>query len=285
MAKAYIPYPKYVSISITGNACALNCRYCSRTYLKHMDKALSPQQLYWLMRKLYGSGVRGFLISGGFTREGKLPFHNYLSVIREFKEKYESVISIHPGLVSREEARMLREARIDIIDLEFSLYPTFTEKVKGLGPRAIEQYARTLKALYEEGPSYIAPHILVGSGLGLLGNEPAELWFLKDYDPYIIVLLIYAPTKNTPSEKDPEPEPEYVLETVKYIRRNYSGELSLGCMRPWGRYKSIVDDLLLRENLLDRIANPPRQLIEKHGLETIHACCSIPREYEELFKQ
>ncbi len=283
MVKAYIPYPKYVSISITGTACALNCRYCSRTYLKHMDNALSPQQLYWLMRKLYQSGVRGFLVSGGFTREGKLPFHSYLGVIRDFKREHDVVVSIHPGLIDRREARMLREARIDVVDLEFSLNPTFTEQVKGLGVKAVDRYAETLEALYKEGPDYIAPHILVGSSLGLIGNEPAELWFLKDYNPYIIVLLIYAPTKGTPSEKDPKPEPTYVLETLRYIRANYKGELSLGCMRPWGKYKNRVDDLILGEGLVDRIANPSKQLIDKYGLETIHACCSIPREYEYLF--
>ncbi len=245
---------------------------------------MSPQQLYWLMKKLYRSGVRGFLISGGFTREGKLPFHSYLHVIREFKQTYDVVVSIHPGLVSREEARMLREARVDIVDLEFSLNPTFTEEVKGLGPRAIDRYAETVEALYRWGPDYIAPHILIGSGLGLLGNEPAELWFLKDYDPYIIVLLIYTPTKGTPSENDPKPDPSYVLETVRYLRANYRGELSLGCMRPWGKYKHMVDELLLKESLLDRIANPPKQLMEKYNMETIHACCSIPREYEYLFR-
>lgn len=283
MVTAYIPYPRYVSISITGIGCALNCRYCSRTYLKHMPSALTPQQLYWLMRKLYREGVRGFLISGGFTREGKLPFHGFLDVIREFKSRYEVVISIHSGLVDVSEARMLREARVDVVDFEFSLNPTYTSVVKGLGEKFIDKMAESLKALYLEGPEYIAPHIIIGSSLGLLGNEFSEIDFLRDYNPYLIVALIYTPTPGTPSHKDPEPRIDYVLSVLKYLKRVSKGEVGLGCMRPWGKYRLELDKIVVSGKLVDRIANPPLSIVKDYNLRVINACCSLPREYEYLF--
>ncbi len=281
--KAYIPYPKYVPISITGTSCSLNCRYCNKEYLRHMYQVLTPQRLYWLLKHLYNNGVRGFLISGGFTPEGKLPFHAYLSVIREFKRTYEVVISIHPGLIDVNEARMLREAKIDIVDLEFTLNPTYTSMVKGLGEKAVKKYEETLNALMRYGPSYIAPHVMVGSSLGLLGNEFSEIDYLIDYNPYVIVVLIYTPTKNTASENDPIPKVNYVLGVLKYLRQRYRGEISLGCMRPWGSYRAKLDRIALENKLIDRIANPHLKLIEEYDLRIVNACCSLPKEYEYLF--
>ncbi len=253
--------------------------------MRHMPSALSPQQLYWLMRKLYREGVRGFLISGGFTREGKLPFHGFLDVIREIKSMYEVVVSVHSGPVDANEARMLREARVDVVDFEFSLNPTYTGLVKGLGESSIHRFAKSLRALYLNGPEYIAPHIVVGSGLGLIGNEFSEIDFLKDYAPYLIVALVYTPTPHTPSQRDPTPSLDYVLGVLEYLHR-VSGkwEIGLGCMRPWGEYRLKLDRIVVEKNLVNRIASPPISIVKKYKLRLINACCSLPQEYEYLFK-
>lgn len=248
-----------------------------------MPSAPSPQQLYWLMRKLYREGVRGFLISGGYTRDGRLPFHAYLDVIRDFKKEYKVVISIHPGLVDINDARRLREAKIDVVDFEFTLNPTYISMVKGLDTRVTRRYEEALKALFDYGPPYIAPHVMVGSSLGLVGNEFSEVDFLVDYDPYVIVVLIYTPTRNTPSQEDLVPGIEYTVGVLEYIRQRYRGTLSLGCMRPWGSYRVRLDSFVLERKLIDRIANPPLSLVKKYDLRIVNACCSLPDEYEYLF--
>ncbi|MCD6301035.1 MAG: radical SAM protein, partial [Staphylothermus sp.] len=121
MVLAFIPSKKFPAISITGTKCWLMCSYCMGRYLKGMNHVHSPDELMKTAEYYAERGAIGLLISGGFTREGKLPLKPYIKTIKEIKKKYDLVISIHTGLIDKEEAFMLREAGVDIIDYEFIL--------------------------------------------------------------------------------------------------------------------------------------------------------------------
>lgn len=282
VAMAYIPGQTYPAISITGMKCSLMCDYCKAHYLGGMFPALSPHLLYKLAEKLYGRGAKGLLISGGFNSKGELPIQPFLPTIKEIKRDFNLIISVHPGIVSRQLAMALEEAGVDIVDYEFVMDPMVIKDIMHL-ERAKEDFLNGLKWLVEEGPPYVAPHIPVGFHYGKINMEQESLEVLLDFDPYVLIFIVFMPTKGTPMEAISPPPVEGVANLFRYARKRFSGEIALGCMRP-PEYKKKLDEIILKEGLADRIAVPRWQIAEKYGLKKVPACCSIPKEFLSLFE-
>ena len=280
--EAYILGGKYVSISLTGKSCDLMCKFCRGKYLRHMLHVYDPHQLYTLIRKLYREGVRGFLLSGGFTKEGKLPFKAYLNVVREVKREFEVIFSIHPGLVNRDEARMLRKYGIDVVDFELTLDNYVIRDLMNLRSKSREDFEKSFEILVSEGPPYVAPHIGIGFNPSSLDKVMEAVDFVKAYDPYLIIFLIFIPDGgNKPDVKLPFHDSE-ILNIFMKARYMLKNRIALGCMRPL-YYKMKLDDELIDRELIDRVAMPLLKTLRKHHLQSINACCSLPDEYRHLF--
>ncbi len=280
MAKpqAFIPGRKFPDISITGGACALGCDYCRGHYLHGMEYATSPKELYDTIRYLVKKGARGVLVSGGFTREGRLPVEPFIPVLKQAKKDFDLVISVHTGVIDKELASRLREAGVDIVDYELVLDPIVVKKVKHLD-KSPEDYIRGYDTLVKHGPPYIAPHVPIGFNYGRILYEKQVVDILRDYKPYIAIFLVFIPTKGTPMENVKPPKVNDIIDVIKYSRRVLGEKtiLSMGCMRPWSM-KFLLDKMLVEQELVDRIVNPPVKIIEMYNLEKIEACCSVPKE-------
>lgn len=282
MVDAFIPGSKFAAVSITGSTCWLNCKYCMGRYLKGMEHTPTPHHLKAFAKKFYKQGGRGILISGGFTREGKLPLTPFLQTIREIKKEYDFVISVHPGLVNKDDAENLRLAGVDIVDFDLTLSTYAIKRLKNLKDRDPTDFVSSLKYLYERGPPYIAPHILIG--LPAVGAELTleEIEFLKDFDPYVTVFLVFIPTEGTALSRAKTPNIYHVADILQKARHLLRGELSLGCMRPVS-YKNSLDIIAIEKNLVERIAVPHLSTITKYELRKYDACCSVPRELLDRF--
>lgn len=279
--KAFIPGVRYSALSITGDRCALNCKYCMGHYLKGMVSASSPKHMYDVVRGLKKRGARGILVSGGFDPEGKLPVKSFLPVLREIKRDFDLVISIHCGLVDRELAKEIRRARVDIADYELIMDPLVIREVMRLKSAEPTNFVQSLKWLLEDGPPYIAPHIPIGLRYGEIENEWEAVDVAADFDPPVTVFLTFIPTRETLMEDfSPPPESE-IVNLLKHSRTKFR-EIAMGCMRPW-KYRSALDLKLIEMDLVDRIAVPRKSVIEKYNLEVIHSCCSVPKELIEKF--
>lgn len=281
--KAFIPGRKFPDVSITGSSCALGCDYCRGYYLKAMEHAVTPKELYDTVKYLVRRGARGVLISGGFTREGRLPIEPFIPVIKQVKKEYDLVLSVHTGIVDKNLASRLREAGVDIVDYELVLDPIVIKKIKHLNKNP-EDYIKGYEILLKHGPPYIAPHIPIGFNYGRISYEKNVVSILKDYDPYIVIFLVFMPTRNTPVEGVEPPSTGSVVDVVEYSRRVLSGKtiLSMGCMRPWTT-RFMLDKILVEKKLVHRIVNPPQKIISEYGLEVVEACCSVPRELLHRF--
>ena len=271
----FIPGRKFPSISITGSRCWLNCSYCMGYYLRSMDHVLSPKELYDLARYYWKNGAIGMLISGGFTRDGRLPIEPYLPVIKDIKNDFNLIINLHIGIVDRKLASNIRYSKIDIVDYEFILNNRVIKDIKHLD-KDVDDYIKGYEALINYGPDYIVPHIPLGLKYGTIDREYMAIDILSDYDPYLTVFLIFTPTKNTPMSHVKPPKTNDILDVIYYGRRRLNGEIALGCMRPWAlRY--VIDEILIKNRVINRIVNPPRKLINKYDLRVIEACCSVPQ--------
>jgi len=276
--KAFIPGKKFPSVSITGHRCWLYCRYCMARYLGQMEHIDTPEKLYWYARQVKKNGGIGLLISGGFTKDGKLPYRAFLPSIKRIKKELGLILSIHSGLISREEAAELRDAGIDIVDYEIILDKQTIRDVLNLR-RSPDDFIKTYEHLLEEGPPYIAPHILVGAKHGVISWEYHAVRLLSQYKPYIIVFLALIPTRNTPMYGTPMPSPEKFMDLLKYARR-YQWIISIGCMRPRS-FKTIVDPVIIDKELADRIVLPRKEYITMYDLKIVNSCCSVPTELLE----
>ncbi len=271
---AFVPGRKFVSISITGSWCGLGCSFCGGKYLSSMDSAESVGKLRDLMHYYYRTGTRGFLISGGFTKEGYLPVTGQiLDFLEEFRRGRDVFLSAHLGLAPRD----LTDRALGVFDMVDYEVPPSNEYVRfGRGLNAsLEDYLEMLEYVSSEyGEDRIAPHVVLGSPLASGQQELEVVSRIGLIHRRILTLLLYVG-----GEVLEEPR---VLSAARLSRRLFS-EVSLGCMRPRSRTAALVGELVDR-GYLDRVTNPGNDIVKKFNMRVIRACCGIPKSAFGLFE-
>lgn len=270
--KVYVPHPKYPTVSITGSKCDLKCDYCRGLVLKTMVQIESPEKLLPFCKRLKERGGIGCLLSGGFNKEGKLPFEPYIEVIRCVKRELDLMLSMHPGILNKDETVQLRDSGIDIAEFYVVLSENVLRNVMHT-KLSKDDVLRALDIIYTYGPCYVSPHITVGSDYGKISWEYDAIDVLKDYDPYVLIFLILVPMGGTPMAHVKPPSISDLLSLFATARKKLENtELTLGCMRVRGKYTQTLESELMRRGLVDRIAVPYTSIPEP----TINTCCSLP---------
>ncbi|MCS7135545.1 MAG: radical SAM protein [Nitrososphaerota archaeon] len=281
MPKIYVPHPKYPTVSITGSRCELKCDYCRGLVLRTMVQIESPDRLLLFCKRLKERGSIGCLISGGFNREGKLPFEPYIEAIRCVKRELDLTLSIHPGVVDKDDAIQLRDSGIDIIEFYLALSNSVLRNVMHT-KLSKEDVLRALDIIYTYGPRYVSPHITVGSDYGKISWEYEAINALRDYDPYVLIFLILVPIEGTPmAHTRPPPINDLVSLFATAKKKLENTELVLGCMRVRGKYSQALESELIGKGLVDRIAVPYTSISE----QVIEACCSLPNSIASKYAQ
>lgn len=272
MVRIYTPHPKYPTVSITGTNCQLACDYCRRLVLRTMVQIRTSEALQSFCSRLKARGGLGCLLSGGFDKQGKLPFTPYLDALGRVKKELGLILSIHPGFVNQDEATQLREAGIDIAEF----YVVTSDGVLGdvMHLKLSKHDARkSLDAIYTHGPPHVAPHITVGADHGKVSWEYEAIEVLRDYDPYVVIFLVLVPMEGTPMANVQAPPIDEVLDLFAKARKRLpDAELALGCMRVRGSYTESLEAKLLQRELVDRLTIPYTRLNQP----SIEACCSLP---------
>ena len=272
--KAYYPGSKYVPLSVSGTVCYLSCRGCNATYLRGMIDVSDPEKLRSVLNELYRQGVRGYLLSGGFSKDGYLLIRDeHLKVVKDFLRNHEAVFSIHLGLAPRNLLHSVWSAGIDVIDFELPPSDSYLRHVKGLGSRSVNDYlefAMYIRDTY--GKDFIAPHLILDSTYATPEEEQGVIKVIAGLDPYVFVALVEIRRTNNDEGR--------VREALRLARTCFR-EVALGCMRS-PRFKAL-DGVWLREGLVNRIAVPKPALVREQSLRVVKACCSLKPKYEHLF--
>ncbi len=232
--RLYYVWPKFPSISISGSACALDCKHCDKVYLKHMTPATTPDKLIELCKNLQNNGANGVLISGGCDKNGTLL--NLTKFIPALKQLHEMglIIKLHTGFVDKHLAAQIARSGVDIASMEFVGDPETIQEIFGLNATP-ETYVNTFRNLQQAGIPYLAPHIAVGLHYGKLKGELNALELMKDNDivPSTIAIIVFRPTKGTQLENLAAPSPEEVGAVAGHARKLFTKtKLILGAMRP-----------------------------------------------------
>jgi len=265
----------FTPISLTGTHCSLQCKHCNSYYLNHMKDG-SPGKLYPQAVHLASGGAKGILLSGGSAPDGSVPTYDQADVIKKIKHEMNLKISAHTGIVNCMQAQVLSQyldmALVDVIGDNATIHD-----ILGLNECA-KEYENSLKELYAAGIP-LAPHIIVGLHYGELKGEFRALEMVRKFDPQVVVIVVFIPTKGTSMEGTAPPKLEDVVKVITKAREMFDVPLSLSCVRPGGRYRSMLDRYAILSGI-DRIAVPSRNAyltakeLRLNVVEIPKMCCS-----------
>lgn len=271
--KIYIPGIKFPSISLTGNYCSLNCAHCGKHYLESMRKPTRRELVDYCV-SLEREGYTGCLLSGGLDSRLKVPLDKYAGEIREIKKRTSLKLNAHVGFIDEGDLEWVKY--VDVVSLDFVGDDDVIRRVYKI-ERTVKDYLRILDLLTDAGVR-VAPHITIGLDFGKIHWEYRAIDLLVGYPIDVIVLDVLIPTKGTEMENVSAPGVEESLEVVRYARERFDGEISIGCMRPLGRWRLEFDRGAVLAGV-DRLTNPPRKVIEwaksVREVEIIYECCVV----------
>jgi uncharacterized radical SAM superfamily protein len=265
----------FTPVSLTGTHCSLRCKHCNSHYLNHMLDG-SPGKLYSHAANLANIGAKGILLSGGSSPDGSVPTYEQADVIQKIKCDLNLKISAHTGIVNRMQAQALSQyldmALVDVIGDDETIHD-----ILGLDACAMD-YENSLKELSAAGIP-LAPHVIVGLHYGELRGEFRALEMVKKFNPEVVVIVVFIPTKGTSMERTAPPKLEDVAKVIIKAREMFDVPLSLSCVRPGGRYRSMLDSYAILSGI-DRIAVPSKSAYstaKDMGLNIVEIskmCCS-----------
>ncbi len=265
----------FTPISLTGTDCSLKCQHCNSHYLRHMLDG-SSGKFFSQACKLAGKGENGILLSGGSEPAGSVPTYKFADRIKKLKMSTGLKISAHTGIVDGSQALLLSGyldmALVDVIGDDRTI-----REILGLDA-CVRDYEESLNLLSSAGIP-LAPHIIVGLHGGQLKGEWKALEIVKKFKPEAVVIVIFIPTKGTPMEEVAPPAIEDVARVIIKAREMFDVPISLSCVRPGGRYRSMLDRYAILCGI-DRIAVPSRSAYatcRELGLKIIEIpkmCCS-----------
>ncbi|CUH95243.1 hypothetical protein P22_1313 [Propionispora sp. 2/2-37] len=248
----YFSYPTQTqAVSVTGSHCELNCAHCSGYYLKGMKPLQALKE---------GAVKAGsLLISGGCTKEGRVPVADYIDQIQ--KLKHNRRYNIHVGLVDDADIEKIA-AVADKVSFDFIGDSSTIREVLGLD-RTVEEYAACYKRLKES--CQVVPHICIGLHGGEIRGEYQAIKLLQELGATAVTFIVFTPTKGTPLANCKPPSLQEVIAVLVAARKAFTAiPLQLGCMRPGGRYRQELDLWAVRSGI-NGIVNPVPAAVRMAG--------------------
>lgn len=259
------------SITLTGRSCALNCAHCGGHYLKGM-RSVEEIQIHGSLNSNFP--FRSALVSGGCTLEGKVPFEEHLEFLHNLKKDVR--LNFHVGLLNGKEISLLK-GLADVVSFDFVADRETIQEVYGLeqGP---EEYRRVYLGLREVVP--VIPHLTLGLRGGEWGGEEKALDALEELGLKGLVFNVFIPTPETRyALRQPLPVDEVIRFLAQARLRFPDLPLALGCMRPKGRYRQILDEAAVSIGINRMVMPTPgaRRIADELGLRVIRGeeCCAL----------
>jgi uncharacterized radical SAM superfamily protein len=267
----------FPTISVTGKACALNCKHCGGKILNTMYSATTPERLYELCAQLKQKEALGCLISGGCLPDGSVPLKNFINIIEKIKRELGLTIIVHTGIIDFKTAKKLRNAGVDAALIDVIGSDKTIEEICNLNI-AVEAYEVSLRALHDAGIAFV-PHVIVGLHYGKLRGELHALKMISKYEPSALVIIAFMPIHGTEMEKVTPPKPVDIAKVIATARLMFpKTPLALGCMRPKGKHRIKTDILAIKAGV-NAIAFPTEEAIrfaekQRDAIAFSSLCCS-----------
>lgn len=267
----------FVSVSVTGAACALQCDHCHGRVLEGMTP-VNGTGLFDLARDAAARGARGLLVSGGSDRQGRVPLLRHVPDMKRIRAELGLTLRVHPGLPDEETAAALGEVDLDGAMLDVIGADETIRDVYHLDS-GVAEYEAVLERLERHGVPLV-PHIVLGLHYGRMLGEWRALEIIRRHRPKLVVLVVLMPLYGTRmAAVEPPPLPDLAA-FFRAAREAFTHvPVSLGCARPVGSQKAAIDRLAVEAGL-DGIAYPAEGIVsyarERGRDPRFHdACCGV----------
>ena len=270
---------EFISISVTGNNCALNCEHCKTKMLDSMlDLPSFDGSLFDMAKNLHEKGAKGILVSGGSNIRNQVPLLPHMDDMKRIRKELEMVIRVHPGLPDEETCAALADVDVDGVMLDIIGDQETISDVYHLDATPVD-YEAVLERLDRYGIPAI-PHIVLGHHFGKMNGEWTALDMIKKYPPKTLVLVILLPLTGTGMEGVAPPSVDEIgdfFETARLALPTIP--ILLGCARPLGPIKVKIDQMAINAGL-NGIAFPSEGIVayaSEKGLNPsfVNACCGV----------
>jgi hypothetical protein len=166
-------------------------------------------------------------------------------------------LNFHVGLVDEMEAAALN-GLADVVSFDVVGDEKTIRNVLHLD-RTVDDYRRSLAALRRHVK--VVPHVLAGLHAGQMLGERRAVDIAAGEGCTELVVIALIPTKGTEFASVTPPEPAAVAELLAYARVQMpTAKLGLGCMRPAGTYRALLDPLAVRAGC-QTIVQPARAAV------------------------
>ncbi|MFH1136193.1 MAG: radical SAM protein [Pseudomonadota bacterium] len=269
---------RYPAVSLTGTDCRLGCDHCSAGLLRTMIPALTPEDLVRVAAEQKEKGRLGLLVSGGCDERGRLPWAAYLGAIERVVAETGLIVTVHSGLIDFKTALGLKKAGVAQALIDVIADDDVARRICRL-PDGAAGILGSLRALWEAGLD-VAPHIVVGLDYGRMDGERRAVDLLGPFRPRRLVTVVLTPKSGTPMAGARPPGPDEVADFLVYARKVLpEARHHLGCARPGGVYRQVLDRLAIRAGI-NALAVPGDEAVDEArrlGLEVgFHdVCCSL----------
>ncbi len=270
---------EFVSISVTGTACALSCEHCKMKVLEGMDDlSRFGGSLFDLCAQLAERGARGVLISGGSDARGRVPLLGHMADLIRIRRELGMVIRVHPGLPDEATCEGLGEVGIDGAMVDIIGHQDTIREVYHMDATPGD-YDAVLERLECHGVPTV-PHIILGLHFGRMLGEEEALRIVARHPPSLLVLVVLMPLNGTPMAGVTPPSFAEIGAFFQQARTTLpTTPVLLGCARPLGEAKEQIDRLAVDAGL-NGIAYPAEGIVayaKDKGLEPdfINACCGV----------
>jgi uncharacterized radical SAM superfamily protein len=269
---------RFLPISVTGTACALQCDHCQTKVLEGMITASNGERLFEVAKRLADRGTDGVLISGGSTRTGEVPLAPHFDDMKRIKNELGMRVIVHSGVVSPTLAHGLAHAEVDGVMLDVIGADETIRDVYHLDLTATD-FERSI-ALLATADLRIIPHIVLGLHYGRFLGEWKALEMIRRYPVSTLILVVMTPLVETPMATLAPPPIAEVTDFFALARQSMPDtHVNLGCGRPMGRTKIALDKAAV-DHGLNGIAYPAEGIVDyaqRSGLtpEFYEYCCSL----------
>ena len=220
------------------------------------------------------SSALSFLISGGCTVDGRVPIREHAAQLAMLKKGRRC--NVHVGVA--QEADMTEIAKIaDTVSFDMIGDDETIRQV--LGTRhTVSDYADSYKKLRDK--CRVVPHICIGLHGGEIRGEYRAMELLKKLGTDELSFIVFRPTQGTRYSACHPPDIKETAKILASARHEFPNiPIHLGCMRPGGSYRNVLDEWAVRSGI-NTIVNPAPsavQLAESLDLSIIikKECCVL----------
>lgn len=270
---------EFVSVSLTGQACALHCEHCNTVILRGLTSLpYFGGSLFDLCARLRERGARGVLISGGSDAQGRVPLRKHIPDLIRIRRELGMLVRVHPGLPDEVTCAGLAEADVDGAMIDIIGDEATIREVYHLDATPDDYEAALIRLVRYRVPTI--PHIILGLHFGQLRGERRALEMIARHPPKMLALVILTPLRGTPMAEMRPPPLADIGRFFEIARAALpSTPIVLGCERPLGDYKRAVDQLAIDAGF-NGVAYPADGTVayaraRDLELQFVNACCGV----------